>query len=194
MPTRQVVAFNGSARKDGNTAILINQALEELQKQDIETEMVQLSGQRIRGCTACYKCFDNKDKKCAVTEDAMNEYIARMLDADAIILASPTYFADVSAELKALIDRAGLVARANDNMFRRKVGAAIVAVRRAGAIHAFDTINHFFLIGEMIIPGSSYWNVGFGLKKGDAENDEEGLQTMQQLGRNMAWLLKKINT
>jgi multimeric flavodoxin WrbA len=190
----KVVAFNGSARKDGNTAILINQALEELEKQGIQTEMIQLSGQRIRGCTACYKCFDNKDKKCAVTEDAMNEYIARMLDADGIILASPTYFADVSAELKALIDRAGLVARANDNMFRRKVGAAIVAVRRAGAIHAFDTINHFFLIGEMIIPGSSYWNVGFGLKKGDAENDEEGLQTMQQLGRNMAWLLKRINT
>jgi multimeric flavodoxin WrbA len=190
----KVVAFNGSARKDGNTAILINQALEELEKQGIETEMIQLSGQRIRGCTACYKCFDNKDKKCAVTEDAMNEYIAKMLDADAIILASPTYFADVSAELKALIDRAGLVARANDNMFRRKVGAAIVAVRRAGAIHAFDTINHFFLIGEMIIPGSSYWNVGFGLKKGDAENDQEGLQTMQHLGRNMAWLLKKINT
>ena len=190
----KVVAFNGSARKDGNTAILINQALKELEKQGIQTEMIQLSGQRIRGCTACYKCFDNKDKKCAVTEDAMNEYIARMLDADAIILASPTYFADVSAELKALIDRAGLVARANDNMFRRKVGAAIVAVRRAGAIHAFDTINHFFLIGEMIIPGSSYWNVGLGLKKGDAENDEEGLQTMQQLGRNMAWLLKKINT
>jgi len=190
----KVVAFNGSARKDGNTAILINQALEELEKQGIETEMIQLSGQRIRGCTACYKCFDNKDKKCAVTEDAMNEYIARMLDADAIILASPTYFADVSAELKALIDRAGLVARANDNMFRRKVGAAIVAVRRAGAIHAFDTINHFFLIGEMIIPGSSYWNVGLGLKKGDAQNDQEGLQTMQHLGQNMAWLLKKINT
>jgi len=190
----KVVAFNGSARKDGNTAILINHALKELEKQGIQTEMIQLSGQRIRGCTACYKCFDNKDKKCAVTEDAMNEYIARMLDADGIILASPTYFADVSAELKALIDRAGLVARANDNMFRRKVGAAIVAVRRAGAIHAFDTINHFFLIGDMIIPGSSYWNVGLGLKKGDAENDEEGLQTMQQLGRNMAWLLKKINT
>jgi len=116
-----------------------------------------------------------------------------MVEADGIILASPTYFADVSAELKALIDRAGFVARANDNMLRRKVGAAIVAVRRAGAIHAFDTINHFFLIGEMIIPGSTYWNVGFGLKKGDAENDEEGLQTAADLGRNMVWLLNKIN-
>jgi len=189
----KVVAFNGSARKDGNTAILVSRALQELEKEGIETEMIQLAGQRIRGCTACGKCFENKDQKCIITEDAVNEYLAKMVEADGIILASPTYFADVSAELKALIDRAGFVARANDNMLRRKVGAAIVAVRRAGAIHAFDTINHFFLIGEMIIPGSTYWNVGFGLKKGDAENDEEGLQTAADLGRNMAWLLNKIN-
>ena len=189
----KVIAFNGSARKDGNTAILVNQALGELQKQGIETELVQLAGQKIRGCTACYKCFDNKDKRCAVDDDPLNEYIAKMLEADGIILASPTYFADVSAELKALIDRAGLVARANKNMFRHKVGAAVVAVRRAGAIHVFDTINHFFLISEMIVPGSSYWNIGFGLKKGDANSDEEGFQTMQLLGQNIAWLLKKIN-
>ena len=189
----KVIAFNGSARKDGNTAIFVKQALEALQKQGIETEMVQLSGQKLRGCTACYKCFDNKDKKCAVTDDPVNEYIAKMVEADAIILASPTYFADITAELKALIDRAGLVARANGNMFKRKVGAAIVAVRRTGAIHAFDTINHFFLIGEMIVPGSSYWNIGFGLKKGDANSDEEGLDTMQTLGQNIAWLLKKIS-
>ena len=189
----KVVAFNGSARKDGNTAILVSRALQELEKEGIETEMIQLAGQRIRGCTACGKCFENKDQKCIITEDAVNEYLAKMVEADGIILASPTYFADVSAELKALIDRAGFVARANDNMLRRKVGAAIVAVRRAGAIHAFDTINHFFLIGEMIIPGSTYWNVGFGLKKGDAESDEEGLQTAADLGKNMVWLLNKIN-
>lgn len=189
----KVIAFNGSARKDGNTAIFTKQALGALQKQGIETELVQLAGQRLRGCTACYKCFDNKDKRCAVDDDSMNEYIAKMLEADGIILASPTYFADVSAELKALIDRAGLVARANKNMFRHKVGAAVVAVRRAGAIHVFDTINHFFLISEMIVPGSSYWNIGFGLKKGDANSDEEGFQTMQLLGQNIAWLLKKIN-
>jgi len=189
----KVVAFNGSARKDGNTAILVNRALQELEKEGIETEMIQLAGQRIRGCTACGKCSENKDQKCIITEDAVNEYLGKMVEADGIILASPTYFADVSTEIKALIDRAGFVARANDNMLRRKVGAAIVAVRRAGAIHAFDTINHFFLIGEMIIPGSTYWNVGFGLKKGDAENDEEGLQTAADLGSNMAWLLNKIN-
>ncbi len=190
----KVTAFNGSARRDGNTAILINQVFSELEKQDIETEMIQLSGQKIRGCIACYKCFENKDRSCSLKDDVVNDCIEKMLQSDGIILASPTYFADVSSELKALIDRAGLVAKANDDMFKRKVGAAIVAVRRAGSIHAFDSINHFFLISQMIIPGSSYWNIGFGLEKGDVKKDEEGLQTMATLGRNMAWLLKKIKT
>ena len=190
----KVIAVNGSARKDGNTAILIKQVFGELEEQDIETEMIQLSGQRIRGCIACYKCFENKDCKCNVQDDMVNDYIERMLEADGIILASPTYFADVSSELKALIDRAGLVAKANGDMFRRKVGAAIVAVRRGGSVHAFDSMNHFFLISQMVIPGSSYWNMGFGLEIGDVEKDEEGLQTMKTLGQNMAWLLNKIQT
>lgn len=188
----KVIAFNGSARKDGNTAIMIKQVFGELEKEGIETEMIQFSGQKIRGCIACYKCFENKDQRCAVNNDIANDCIEKMLDADGIILASPTYFADVSAELKALIDRAGLVAKANNEMFARKVGAAVVAVRRGGSIHAFDSMNHFFLISGMIIPGSCYWNMSFGLEKGEVENDDEGLQTMQILGRNMAWLLKKI--
>ena len=188
----KVIAFNGSARRDGNTAILINQVFSELEKQDIETELIQLSGQKIQGCIACYKCFENKDSRCSVKNDMANDCIEKMLQADGIILASPTYFADISSELKALIDRAGLVAKANRDMFKHKVGAAVVAVRRAGSIHAFDSINHFFLISQMIIPGSSYWNMGFGLEKGDTKTDEEGLQTMANLGRNMAWLLKKI--
>jgi multimeric flavodoxin WrbA len=189
----KVLAINGSARKDGNTAILINKALAALEAEGIETELIQLSGQSIRGCTACGKCIENKDKKCVVDNDVLNECLGKMLEADGIILGSPTYFADLTTELKAVIDRAGFVARANGNLLKHKVGAAIVAVRRAGAIHAFDSINHFFLISEMIVPGSSYWNIGFGRKKGDAENDEEGLETMRQLGQNMAWLLKKIN-
>jgi multimeric flavodoxin WrbA len=188
----KVIAFNGSARKDGNTAILIKQVFSELEKQDIETEMIQLSGQKIRGCIACYKCFENKDQRCSLKDDIVNDCIEKMLKADGIILASPTYFADVSSELKALIDRAGLVARANGDMLRRKVGAAVVAVRRAGSIHTFDSINHFFLISQMIIPGSSYWNIGIGREIGDVEKDEEGLQTMKTLGRNMVWLLKRI--
>ena len=187
----KVIAFNGSARKDGNTAILIRKVFSELDTDGIETEMIQLAGKTIRGCIACDKCYMNKDKRCAVTNDFANECIDKMVEADGIILGSPTYFADVTTETKALIDRAGYVARANSDMLQRKIGAAVVAVRRAGAIHAFDTINHFFLISQMIVPGSSYWNIGIGRAKGEVEQDEEGLETMQMLGRNMAWLLKK---
>lgn len=186
-----VVAFSGSARREGNTALLVREVFKELQAADIQTELVQLAGKTIHGCRACYACFKKKDGRCACADDAANDCIARMTAADGILLASPTYFADVSSELKALIDRAGLVARANGNMLRRKAGAAVVAVRRAGAIHAFDTINHFFLISEMIIPGSSYWNVGIGRNIGEAAGDEEGLATMRDLGRNMAWLLQR---
>lgn len=189
----KVVAFNGSPRKEGNTSHLIGHVLEELEKEGIETEMVQLGGKAIRGCTACMKCFDKKDKRCVIENDIVNECIEKMIEADGIIIATPTYFADLSAETKALIERAGFVGKANGELFKRKVGAAVVAVRRAGGIHAFDSINHFFTISEMIIPGSSYWNVGVGLMPGDVDSDEEGTQTMETLGQNMAWLLKKIN-
>ena len=189
----KVVAFNGSARKDGNTAILIGYVFRELEKAGIETQLVQLSGSRIHGCIACMKCFENKDQRCSVKNDIVNDCIEKMLDADGVILGSPTYFANVSTEMKALIDRAGMVSRANGDMLARKVGAAVVAVRRAGAIHVFNSINHFFFIGQMIVPGSSYWNLGMGRQKGEVEKDDEGIQTMKNLGRNMAWLLKKLN-
>ncbi len=189
----KVVAFNGSPRKEGNTAKLIGHVFSELEKEGIETEMVQLGGKSIHGCIACNKCFENKDKKCVIEKDIVNDCIAKMAEADGIILGSPTYFSDLTPEIKALIDRAGFVSIANDNLLKRKVGAAVVAVRRAGSIHAFDSINHFFTISQMIIPGSSYWNMGMGLAEGDVENDEEGIRTMEILGQNMAWLLKKIN-
>jgi multimeric flavodoxin WrbA len=188
----KVIAFNGSARKDGNTAILINNVFGELNNAGIATEMVQLAGKKIKGCIACYKCWENKDQRCAVRDDYVNECIEKMFGAEGVILGSPTYFADVSAELKAVIDRAGMVARANGDMLRRKVGAAVVAERRGGAIHVFDTINHFFLISQMIVPGSIYWNMGVGREKGEVEKDEEGLRTMKVLGENMAWLLIKL--
>jgi multimeric flavodoxin WrbA len=189
----KVVAFSGSARKDGNTAILVRALFEELEKEGIRTELVQMAGKKIHGCIACGKCFEKKDGLCAIKGDLANECIEKMAEADGIILASPTYFADVSTEMKALIDRAGFVAIANDHMFRRKVGASVVAVRRGGAIHAFDTMNHFFFISQMVVPGSSYWNVGIGLEPGDVEKDEEGLDTMRTLGQNMAWVLKKLH-
>ncbi|MEE8431958.1 MAG: flavodoxin family protein [Candidatus Desulfatibia sp.] len=189
----KVVAFNGSARKNGNTAILINIVLGELEKEGIATELVQFAGEKIRGCLACMKCWENKDQRCSVNNDILNACIEKMIEADGIILGSPTYFANVSTELKALIDRAGMTSIANDRMFSRKVGAAVVAARRAGALHVFNSINHFFFIGQMIVPGSIYWNMGFGLDKGEVEKDDEGLNTMKSLGENMAWILKKIH-
>jgi len=190
----KVVAFNGSARKDGNTAILVREVFKELKKAGIRTELVQFAGKKIQGCIACGKCFKNKDLRCVMKGDILNACIEKMLEADGVILASPTYFADISANMKALIERAGFVARANDDMFRRKAGAAVVAARRGGAIHAFDTINHFFFISQMIVPGSSYWNVGIGLAPGDVKRDTEGRATMKTLGANMAWLLEKTRT
>ncbi len=188
----KVVAFNGSPRKDGNCVRLIHHVFTALNAEGIETEMVQLGGNLIHGCKACYQCFERKDGRCVVAADMVNDCLAKMRQADGILFASPTYFADITPELKALIDRSGLVSKANGGLLKRKVGAAVVAVRRAGAIHAFDSINHFFLIGEMIIPGSCYWNMGIGREKGEVENDEEGIRTMKLLGENMAWLLKKL--
>jgi multimeric flavodoxin WrbA len=189
----KVVAFNGSPRQNGNTAVLINRVLKELTVEGIETDFIQLGGQQIHGCMACGICRKQKNKQCKI-DDNINQYIQKMAEADGIILGSPTYFSMMTPELKALIDRAGYVARSNDFLFKRKVGAAIVAVRRTGAMTTFDAINHFFLINEMIVPGSSYWNVGIGRAVGDVEQDEEGLATMETLGKNMAWLIKKLKT
>jgi multimeric flavodoxin WrbA len=189
----KVTAFNGSARPDGNTAAMIRHVFVPLEQAGIETELFQLGGRTIRGCAACYTCYREKNGRCVIN-DVVNECVEKMAVSDGIIIASPTYFADVSTETKALIDRAGLVSRANGNLLSRKVGAAVVAVRRAGAIHAFDTINHFFLISQMIVPGSSYWNIGIGREKGEVEQDEEGVRTMTTLGENMAWLLAKLRS
>jgi multimeric flavodoxin WrbA len=189
----KVVAFNGSARKDGNTAILIRRVLQILEEEGIKTELIQLAGQQIHGCNACRTCYTTKNKRCIIKDDNVNAYIRKMIKADGIIIGSPVYFSMMTPELKALMDRAFYVARANSDMFKRKVGVAVVAVRRAGGIPTFDAINHFFLISQMIVPGSSYWNIGIGRKKGDVEGDEEGLKIMEDLGKTMAWLLKKTN-
>lgn len=189
----KVVAFNGSPRKNGNSATLLKHVLSELENEGIETEMVHIGGKPLHGCTACMQCFENRDGHCIIDDDLINDCIEKMSGADGIIIASPTYFADVSTETKALIDRAGLVAMANDYLFSRKVGAAVVAVRRAGGIHVYDSINHFFGISNMVTVGSTYWNVGIGHAPGEVEGDNEGIRTMENLGKNMAWLLKKLH-
>jgi multimeric flavodoxin WrbA len=183
----KVVAFNGSARKDGNTAILINYMLKELEKEGISTELVQLAGKKIRGCTACMKCFENRDGRCVFDDDIVNDCIAKMTDADGIILGSPVYFADVTAQMKALIDRAGFVSMANNGLFQRKIGSAAIAVRRAGAVHTMDSLLHFLLISGMVVPGLPA--IGIGRDIGDVTKDEEGISWAKNAARNMAWLL-----
>ena len=188
-----VVAFNGSSRKDGNTAILLRRVLTELEAEGIETELVQLAGKSFAGCNGCVKCAETRDNRCSgLKDDGLNECIQKMLAADGILIGSPTYYANCTTTTQALMERAGYATRKNGNPLARKVGAAVVAARRGGAIHAFDSINHWFQINEMILIGSSYWNIGMGRDIGDVERDEEGLATMTNLGRTMAWALKKL--
>ncbi|WP_298668083.1 flavodoxin family protein [uncultured Methanofollis sp.] len=186
----KVVAFNGSPREKGNTSILIRHMLEELEKEGIETEEVHLGGRVARGCTACMKCFEKKDGHCVYDDDCINDCIDKMVEADGIILGSPVYFTDVTAEMKALIDRAGLVAMANGDFYRRKVGVAITAVRRSGGIHTLDSMINFLLFSGMIVPGFPV--LGIGKEKGDVDKDEEGIRRARDAGKTMAWLLKSL--
>ena len=189
----KVIGFNGSARKDGNTAILIRKVFDELEAEGIETKLINLGAQSVNGCLACMKCFENKDGHCVQVKDPLNDWVDEMAAADGIILGSPVYFANISGQIKCFMDRAWMVARANGSMFRRKVGAAVVAARRAGAVTTFQALNAYFTISEMIVVGSAYWNMAYGREKGESLQDAEGMQIMATLGKNMAWLLKSMN-
>jgi multimeric flavodoxin WrbA len=189
----KAVAINGSPRRGGNTEILLKQVLDTLAGAGWETEFVQLGGAPIRGCQACFVCFERKNSQCSQKDTFFNECLQKMVSADAIILGSPTYFTDVSAEMKALLDRSGLVALANGGLFRGKIGASVVAVRRGGGTHAFDTMNHMFLMSGAIVPGSTYWNLGFGREKGEVADDEEAARNMADLGFTIAWLGEAIH-
>jgi multimeric flavodoxin WrbA len=189
----KVVAINGSGRKDGNTYLLLKTVLDELKDEGFETEIIQLAdGKPLQGCVSCYKCMAQKNMKCAIETDPFNEYFAQISQADGILLGSPVYFSDVTAGMRALIERCGFVGRANGGVLKRKVGAGVIAVRRAGSNFALASLNYLFLISEMIIPGSSYWNMALGRSPGEVLNDPEGIETMKTLGRNMAWLIKKV--
>ena len=193
----KVVLFNGSPRKEGVTNTALNLVMEELKAEEIDVELIWIGMDELQGCVACRQCRQNQDKKCAIKTDKMNEYIEKIIDADGIILGSPTYFADVPARLKALIERAGMVGKVNGDMYKHKVGASVVAVRRAGATHVFSSINYFFLINQIHVIGSNYWNLGVNpnvIDPSDFKNDEEGIDTFRVLGRNMAYVLKKVNS
>ena len=185
----KALAINGSPRKGGNTEILLRRALEPIAAAGHETEYLQVGGTRIRGCTSCGACGRMKNKRCVMEDDVFNLAFEKMLEADAILIGTPTYFADMTAETKALVDRAGYVGLANGGLLRRKIGAAVVAARRGGAVHAMDSIHHLFLMTQMVVPGSTYWNFAMGASPGDVLNDEEGLETMKNLGGQIAWLL-----
>jgi multimeric flavodoxin WrbA len=188
----RVVAVNGSARRGGNTTRLLRTVFEPLEASGHECELFELAGKQIAGCNDCRKCEVTLDMTCSGLSDDADPIIEAMISADALLLGSPVYYADMTASLKAIIERAGQVGRKNGSVWARKPGAAVVAVRRAGAMHALDSINHFFLIQEMVVVGSSYWNVGIGRNKGEVEADEEGMATMRRLGENMAWVLDRL--
>lgn len=188
----RVVGINGSPRKDGNTAILIRTIFKELNEQGIDTELIELADVDIKGCMACGGC-GAKSKRCVITDDGFNDCFAKMAAADGIILGSPVYSAGVTSQIKALLDRAAIVAAANKGMFKYKVGAAVVAARRGGAMSAVDTLHHFLHSKEMFLVGSTYWNMVYGRDIGEVEQDHEGIANMKNLGQNMAWLLKKIH-
>ena len=189
----KVIAINGSPRKEGNTSILIQTVFGELNAQGIKTDEINVGKENLRGCLACMKCAENQDGHCVIKNDRLNDIIDKMREAEGIILGSPVYCAGLSGQIKTFIDRVSLVSAVNGDILTRKVGASVIAVRRAGALSTFHSLNSFFSILQMVVVGSSYWNMGFGMEEGEVKQDEEGMQTMRNLGKNMAWLIKSIN-
>ncbi len=185
----KVVAFNGSPKREGNTFEAIKIVAEQLEKENIEVEIIHVGNKKIQGCTACNSCFKTRNEKCII-DDEVNEWIQKMKDADGIIFASPVHFSGITATMKAFLDRAMYVGSANNSLFRHKAGASIVAVRRSGGVPAFEQLNNYICYSEMLMPTSNYWNVIYGQKPGQALKDDEGVQIMRVLGKNMAWLMK----
>ncbi|WP_238906955.1 flavodoxin family protein [Clostridium sp. YIM B02506] len=190
----KVIAFNGSPNKEGNTYHGIRIVLEELEKEGIETEIIHVGNKSIRGCVACRKCSQNKNEKCIIATDPVNEWIEKMKEADGIIIGSPVHYSAIAGTMKSFLDRSFRVAEANDNLLRYKVGTSVVAVRRSGGIPTFNQLNNYINHSEMFMPTSNYWNVINGTKPGDALLDEEGVQIMRVLGKNMAWLMRSIES
>lgn len=188
----KVIGFNGSARKNGNTAGSLSTVFAELEKAGIDTELIHVGKEKVRGCIACYGCVKNQDEACTLKDDPVNEWIQKMKAADGILLGSPVYFSGVAGTMKSFLDRAFFVSSVNGGLFRHKVGAAVAAVRRSGGVPTVDTLNHYINYSEMVMPSSNYWNVAHGMNPGEMAQDGEGKQIMEILGRNMAWIMKVI--
>lgn len=185
----KVLAINGSARKNGNTDILIGRIFNKLTSAGIETETVQFAGNVVEPCKACFACGGKEN--CVHRKDCFAEVFEKVKQADGILLGSPVYSANVSANMQAFLERAAVVCDMNPKLLKHKIGAAVVAVRRGGALNAIDTMNHFLLNHEMFVVGSTYWNMAYGQMPGDVLNDSEALANMDNLSENMIWLLRK---
>jgi multimeric flavodoxin WrbA len=185
----KVLGINGSPRKGGNTEAILEMVFAPLKEAGIETEIIRIGGHAIHGCNACRSCFKNQNGRCVIETDMLNEVVATFGSIDGIVLGSPTYFSDVTPDMKAFMDRAGYVANANGAPLKHKAGAAITAVRRGGAIHCLDTMNHWLHCMQTFMVGSTYWNMVYGREIGEVQQDAEGVKTMQNLGLNMAHLL-----
>lgn len=190
----KVVAFNGSPNKKGNTYNAIETVATELEKEGIEVEIVHVGNKLIRGCIACGGCSRNQNERCILEKDEVNEWIQKMKEADGIILGSPVYYSAIAGTMKSFLDRAFFVATSNGGMFRHKVGASVVAVRRSGGIPVFDQLNNYINYSEMIMPTSNYWNVAYGTAPGEVMQDKEGMQIMRVLGKNMSWVMKLVES
>ena len=188
----KIVAFNGSPNKEGNTWHALKMVTAELEREGIETEIIHVGNKLIRGCAACGQCVKNKNEQCVLPGDEVNEWIQKMKRADGIILGSPVHYAALGGTMKSFLDRAFYVTSVNNGMLRHKVGAAVVAVRRSGGLPTFTQLNNFLCYSEMLLPTSNYWNVIHGTRPGEVTQDEEGVQIMRVLGKNMAWLLKLV--
>jgi multimeric flavodoxin WrbA len=188
----KVLGISGSPRSGGNTDILVKLALEVLEEQGVITEFISLADRPIKPCMACAGCVKSDKLGCVQEDPAFEGMVERFVESDGVLVGSPVYFGSATPQTMALLDRVGYVARSNGNFLRRKVGAAIVVARRAGQNFTFAQLNYFFLIAEMIVPGSTYWNVAFGREKGEVKNDQEGLDTVRRLAENMGWLMKKL--
>lgn len=188
----KVVAFNGSPNKEGNTYHALKMVVSELEKEGIETEIIHVGNKAIRGCIACNQCAKNRNEKCVLPGDEVNDWIQKIKEADGIILGSPVHYAALSATMKSFLDRAFYVTGNNGGMLRHKVGASVVAVRRTGGIPTFNQLNNYLAYSEMLIPTSNYWNVIHGTSPGEVSQDKEGIQIMRVLGKNMAWLMKLV--
>jgi len=185
----KVMGISGSPRKKGNTEMAVRLALEEIERQGIDVEFVSLAGKEITPCNACMSC--KKSPKC-VLEDDFQPIFEKIVEAEGLLVGSPVYFGSATPETMALLDRLGYVARNNNNFLRHKVGGPVVVARRAGQNFTYAQLVFFYTINEMIVVGSTYWNIAFGREKGEVTDDAEGVETLRNFGKNVAWVLKKL--